>query len=390
MSDNRIHYLDGLRGVLAVSVFIHHFVYIFIPELILGGPADQFVQPGVTIWKIIALTPVNILFNPTMAINFFFLLSGYVQSFHYLKNPDLRLLQASFLKRYFRLVIPTLVVVMLVYLFHKLHFFHKELLPASPITGGWVASQLPDNLNFFQMLRFGIFDCFQGRSGYYQVLWTMAVELMNSWMVILLLFATHHMKHRNRFLLLWLLVQIVLLKSTHSISFTVGVLLCSLHRHSTTFTQVMAQPLPKYFCLLAGLYLASYPIMEYQDSLKNSMYLPILYLHNDIVPYIIGNIFLFAFILHAPRLKQFFTKKPFQFLGDISFAVYLVHFLLLFSFSAKVYFSLRQSVGFGTNLVITFLATSLATALVSMALYRYVDKPGLRFTTRYVKKSIGL
>ena len=114
MDSHRIKYLDGLRGVLAVIVFVHHYFYLFCPDLVFGGNYEDFTNTGAfSFYKIIALTPINIFFNPGMAIHFFFLLSGYVQTQSYFLNPDVSFLQKSMLKRYFRLAIPVVSVLML-------------------------------------------------------------------------------------------------------------------------------------------------------------------------------------------------------------------------------------------------------------------------------------
>lgn len=387
MRDNRIYYLDGLRGVLALIVFIHHFLYIFYPELMVGGSYQKFLAPGISVWKLIALTPINILFNPKMAINFFFLLSGYVQSYHYLKNPDRQLLQMSFIKRYFRLAIPTLAVVLLIFIFRKLHFIHKELLPINAISEGWIKNQVPDTLNFLQLIKYGLVDCFKGDRSYYQVLWTMPIELINSWMVLILLFVTHKLKYRNLIFVFWIGVQLFLIGSTHSISFTVGLLLCSVDVHSESFKKLFSKPPIKYVCLILGLYIASYPFIEYPGAISKSMYalitLPEAY--TFLLP-IIGNTFLFCALLHSSKALVLFSKRLFQFFGEISFMFYLTHFLLLFSFSAVVYNILIQSQSRELSALITFFLTFAVVTGLSVILYKNVDKPALRFCNRYVKK----
>ena len=131
-----------------------------------------------------ALTPVNIFFNPGMAIHFFFLLSGYVQTHTYFINPETAFLQKSLIKRYIRLALPVLSVVILVYFFHSFYLIRKDLIPANELTSGWLKSLLPNNLHFFEVIKEGLSDCFRGNSRYYQVLWTMPTELINSFVVL--------------------------------------------------------------------------------------------------------------------------------------------------------------------------------------------------------------
>jgi len=386
MSNNRIRYLDGLRGLLALVVFVHHFLHTFYPELMLGGTQQQFLQPGFSIWKIIALTPVNMLFNPSMAINFFFLLSGFVQSYHYLKTPDIHQLQMSMVKRYFRLALPTAAVVLLVFAFIKLGFIHKELIPRNPVSQDWVKSQLTGNMSFWQALKYGFIDCFESSRGYYPVLWTMPVELFNSWMVLILLMVTHKMPRKNYLFVFWILVQIFVIDSSHSISFTIGLLLCSLHLNSQQFGRFFSHWPVKLACLLLGLYLASYPFIEYQGAIKQSMYRFISFFNQDVYNFIIGNSFLFCLVLHSRRIKTISSKKLLQFFGEISFMFYLTHFLILFSFSPKLLAMLKPSFSYEGAVTITFVLTFILITLLSWLMYRLVDQPSLRLCNRYVKK----
>src|SRR6218665_1438985 len=210
MGNERIHYLNGLRGILAIVVFVHHYLYAFYPDLIFGGTRQEFIANKHTLSWFIAYSPLNMAFNPGTAISFFFLLSGYVQAFHYIKTEDAVFLQRSFIKRYFRLAIPLLAVVILLYVFHRLHLIQKEGIPYHELSSGWCKSMLPDNLGFLELFKYALARCFNGDSGYYQVLWTMSPELYNSWMVIVLLLVTHHIRNKIPLLLAWLVFQCVI------------------------------------------------------------------------------------------------------------------------------------------------------------------------------------
>ena len=220
----------------------------------------------------------------------------------------------------------------------------------------------------------------------------MPIELVSSWMVLIMLFVTHGLsyKSRNALFLFWMLVQVVLFKSTYSLLFSIGLLLCLWQLHSARFKQIFSNTFVKILFLIAGLYFASYPFMEYKDSLSNSMYRPISFFESDFVNYLIGNTLLFCVVLHSSRIKKIFSNKIFLFFGDISFMVYLTHFLLLFSFAPVLYAALLPSVSLTANLVITFTATLGLTIIVSFMMYRLVDKPCLRYCNWYAKKLFGL
>ncbi|MBL7930950.1 MAG: acyltransferase [Bacteroidia bacterium] len=392
MSD-RVRFLDGLRGILACIVFVHHFFYAFWPNIVFGGPYEEFSSTSAfSGYKLIALTPLNILYNPGMAIHFFFLLSGYVQTYNYFHKPDFVFLQKSFIKRYFRLAIPTLSVLLLVFLFHRAHLFTKDLIPQNSVTSGWVKSLLPDNLNLFQVIRHGLVECFSVKSNYYQVLWTMPTELANSWMVLILLFITHRLKNATRVFVLWLLAQVFLMEAYYGAAFTLGMLICSVEKNIPKFSAYFGKTYVRFLCLSIGLYFASYPFVGYVDSTKNSFYGPISFFEKvpHIISYLFGDLLLFCFFLHSERSKNFLAQKLFLFLGNISFMFYLVHFLILLSFTPWVFNVLSFHVGFTTNILLSGLSTFMLVLGASYILYKYVDRLTLRLCSLYLKKLFNI
>jgi peptidoglycan/LPS O-acetylase OafA/YrhL len=388
MTDDRLRYLDGLRGILAIIVFLHHFVYVFYPDMLFGGPYTEFLKTRMTFNKLVALTPLNMLFNPGMAIQFFFILSGYVQCFHYFKKPDLLLVQKSFLKRYFRLAVPTLSVLLLVYSFHKLHFITKELIPPDPVTGGWSANMLPDKLNFLSVVKHGLLDVFISNFRYYQVLWTMPIELMNSWMVLIFLFVTHQIRNKVGLIIFWLLVQLFLIQSYYSAAFTFGMLICYGEVNSPKFSSFFSKGIVKLLALLVGIYFASYPFIGYEKSTETGFYSLISFFEKypHIISYLFGDLLLFCFLLRSETMKNILTRKIFLFFGNISFMLYLLHLLIIFSFSPWLYHALSTQMSRSANLLITGSASFLLITILSQVFYQLLDKPILTYCNIYFKK----
>jgi len=387
-SSNRINYLDGLRGVLALIVFVHHFLYAFYPEIIFGGNYQEFLSNAFNFKKFIALTPINIVFNPGMAILFFFLLSGYVQTQSYFENNNLLFLQKSFIKRYFRLAVPTLLVLLLVFVFQKLHLVHNNWFPQNNLSGNWAKSLLPDNMNFFQVIYHGVFECFMGNTRYYQILWTMPIELLNSYIVLILCMSTHGLKNKVWFFVAWLLVQLFFLHSYNGAAFTFGMLFAFFRKSTVVFQQQLERPAIKYSALILGVYFASYPYTGYQGAVLNSIYRPISFfeVYPHIISFLIGSVLLFAAFSSSVRIQKLLGKKLFLFFGKISFMFSLVHFLLLFSFSPWLYRQLISSVSFEANMLITATVSLMLICLVSLVLHKIVDAPVVSLCNRYVNR----
>jgi peptidoglycan/LPS O-acetylase OafA/YrhL len=392
MGNERIRYLDGLRGLLAVIVFVHHFLYAFCPTIIFGGTYQEFLSGNLTLSRFFALTPINIFFNPGTAINFFFLLSGYVQTYHYFKKPELLFLQKSFIKRYFRLAIPTLAVVLLLYVFHKLHLIDRLHFPPNQLSYDWIKSMLPDSLNFWQSIRYGLLDCFNSKAQVYQILWTMPVELYNSWMILILLLVIHSIKNKIPFLIGWMFVQLFLLESYYGVSFTLGAFVAHLNVNSSSFSNFFSKKWVLWLCSIVGFYFASYPFMGYESSSKQSIYRLISFfdVYPHVISYIIGNTLLFGVILYSLKLQKLLSAKWLLFFGNISFMFYLIHFLILFSFSPWLFFKLFGVFHNGvSNYIITGTSTFIVITLISYALFKLIDAPILKGCNIMTKKIYG-
>jgi len=388
MQENRLQYLDGLRAILAIIVFLHHYFYIFYPDIIFGGQYSEFLKPSLSFDKIMAFTPLNMLFNPGTAIHLFFILSAYVQSYHYFKNPDLQFVQMGFLKRYFRLALPTLAVLLLVFIVHRFNLTTKYLVPADPVTGSWTKSVMPDNLSLLAVIKHALYDSFLGTSRYYQILWTMPIELMNSWMTLIILFVTHQIKKKPFVILFWIIVQLFVMQSFYSVAFSIGLLICYAEIHSEKFRSFFSSKIVKYTALLIGIYFASYPFVGYQNSTVNSFYAPLSFFEKypHIISYLIGDVLLFCFLLRANQFQKFLQKNILLFFGKISFQFYLVHLLVLLSFTPWIFHTLSSSMSKAANLVVSGLLSFLVITFVSHLLYRFLDVPMLKVLNRFVKK----
>jgi len=384
----RILFLNGLRGVLALVVFLHHFFYLFVPDLVFGGTYQQFVNNEWPITRIIAYSPFNLFFNPGAAINFFFLISGYIQSLRYSKTNDLVFIQAGFLKRYFRLALPTLAVVMIVFVFHRWHLINKSGFPTHEMNFKFINAVLPDNFNIFEAIRFGSTIFFESNPGYYSVLWTMPIELYSSLMVFIILMVTHQNKNKIWLFLFWLLLQLFVLNAFYSALFTIGVLIAFVENRPLQFRMPVLPGFLKFFLLVGGVYFSSYPYTGFENAAYWSMYMPISFFdlfHNNLV-YLIGDTFLFILLLYSQRIKKILSHPVFLFFGNISFMFYLIHFLLLFSLAPSVYSAIVGQLNPVETIVITGLVTFLAVCAVSWLLFKTIDVPTKNALDRLSKK----
>jgi peptidoglycan/LPS O-acetylase OafA/YrhL len=104
MSRREINYLDGLRGLAALTVVFLHYVTAFYPAFVTANYSQIHTKSGIELF--IAKSPLDIFYAGNFAVCIFFVLSGYVLSMKYFQFKNQNILIKSAIKRYFRLVIP--------------------------------------------------------------------------------------------------------------------------------------------------------------------------------------------------------------------------------------------------------------------------------------------
>src|SRR5687767_11167726 len=105
LQKNKLEFLDGVRGVAAIIVVLHHFGIAFFPAINFLDPEKIHLGNG-QLELTIAKTPLNIFFNGGFAVSVFFVLSGFVLSYKFHLSGSRQLLTTYAAKRYFRLLLP--------------------------------------------------------------------------------------------------------------------------------------------------------------------------------------------------------------------------------------------------------------------------------------------
>lgn len=99
----------------------------------------------------------------------------------------------------------------------------------------------------------------------------------------------------------------------------------------------------------------------------------------------IGAGILLLVILNNDYLKKILNTGIPRFLGRISFSMYLLHLLIIYSISSIVFIIFYNIVPYNAASIITFLVTLPVVLGISCVTYRYVDKPGIRLSRKIYK-----
>ena len=379
----KIGYLDGLRGLAAFQVVFHHFILTFYPALfIFPGVATHL--PG-TIEATISASPLNLLWDGNFAVCLFFILSGYVLSHKFFLHGNAEIATAAAVKRYFRLALPAAFSVLLAYVMMKLSLFFNQ--PAGVAAGSdWLAGFWTFQPRFFDALNqafLGVF--FAGTFSYNAVLWTIALEFAGSFIVFgfLALFGTA----RNRFwaygFLIWIFLQ------TYYLAFILGMLLSDIMTHRGAILRGLGpwKRMLHPIILLLGLFVASYPSgRDGGGTIYAFMQFPEFFTDPAVFYHIVGSALIMVALLDSTRLQRFLSHRPFLFLGDISFMMYLLHFIILGSFSSFVFLQLQPFTTYPLAVLGTFLLSLPVIFGVSFLAHIHIDQRAVRFSHFFYEK----
>ncbi|MEO6303884.1 MAG: acyltransferase [Bacteroidia bacterium] len=376
-------YFEGIRGVLAIIVIIHHFVLLFFPKLFICSYniADYRNHPY-SLDMLVANSPLSIFMNGSWAVCMFFTLSGFVLSQKYLTTNNTLVLKESIGKRYFRLAIPILGACLLVFLLHLLGAFKNLNYPRNIEEFSFGKNLFVNNLSIIETLKMALFNVpVNGDNTYLPILWTMEVEFLGALLLFVFLLAIHELKNKWVFYLIILSVLFAMNKN-YILLFFAGSFIA---QYEELIKDKLKNNFIKIFLLLLALYFSGIPNIQneakqytiYSFTTWFSSYIYIKF-------HIISCMLFFVLIVSTQWPKKIFVFKPLLFFGKISFAMYLLHLPILFV--VGTYF-LNASNGH-INLLFLFVICFCITAVISFLFYYFIDAKAVLFANKLVKKII--
>lgn len=350
----KINCLQGVRAIACICVFLSHFRRAFLPD-----------YHNVLIDN----TPLKILTSGNTAVRIFFVLSGFVISYKYMEKKNYDTVPKDIFKRYFRLMPSVLFVNLLAYCFMKQGLLFN--VDAAGLSGsedflGIYNTFIPD---LWICLKEGIATCFvNGANTYVAPLWTMTYEFGGA---ILVLSVIGISKDKNLRYLFYV-IQLTFFSSYYNY-FVIGMLICDLY-HNTAISEVLT----KHKAMNNVLFICSATVVIMQlpdDGVKSSRVL-----------FGMALIGMFLTLICSTWSEKYLGNGSLRYLGKLSYAIYLLHWLIIESLSSWMYIYLT-SLGVETKLAI-FINISLTGFVVvycSFLLNKYVELIG-QCAVKYIEQ----
>ena len=351
---------DGLRGVAALSVVLCHFMACIYPASmghapLPGGASPAGVETPVTAF--LSIPWLSFLWNGTFAVSVFFVLSGYVLTKPFVETGDMSSMKLRAARRYPRLCIPILGSILLTYSIMSLGLSHAAEL--SGVTKTTWANQFWNfPPSFLLALKEGLYGAiFTGQSSYNPILWTMKVEFIGS--MIVFGFRALNQNGRAGLINFVVVTAALMIFFPDEWSLYVGFL-------AGSYLGQLRLPQPRWLTMVAVLVAVFFGSYGYSRWYAFTSGLPLTANGIKNLMSTIGAVAL-LYVVRAGWFHGLFVSRPAQYLGKVSYAIYLVHFPLLLSFTAWAFVRVygltngAYDISAGITLVVT-VALVLATA----------------------------
>ncbi|WP_422416830.1 acyltransferase family protein [Pseudomonas sp. GZD-222] len=322
----RISTLDGIRGWGALFVVIYH---VFVQNFPLTATSSEWLG---------GLLP----FRGDSAVSAFFIVSGYALSVGYLRRNDLGVLARISVGRYFRLVVPIALGCAVVYL---AVISGLVITPARMIAAG----DLSVVTHFAFVGAFMFEPPVAGRP--IPQLWTMPYELVGSFLTLLLVFLLS--RRSWRFYGYFAVALVFLVVQPIYAAFVAGIILAEM-RNSVGVADTHI-PYSGYAFLIAAVALAFTPQTGH-----------------PVLVTVLAAVIVWSAV--CSRGGQRFLEHPFsQFLGSISFPVYILHGVVIHSLGVRLNILVDGSVSAG---IVVNCIVVIASVILGWA-FRWSDELGI-------------
>ena len=380
----KLKHIEGIRGLAAIIVVLHHYSLAFYPALNFGDASQTHIGNG-SLELFMASTPINLIYNGGFAVCIFFILSGYVLSnaYHQTNNPKILIQYA--IKRYFRLLVPVSASIIIAYAFINIGFMHNADLGAVTKTNDWLSSAFDHNGNALAVIKNVFVDVFFFKDNSYNaVLWTMTYELLGSFLIFAFLILIHPFKYKMS---LYILLVITLFATANNFyaAFILGVVLNKyvMQQHAAVKTIVI----PKWtlsLILITGLYFCSYPLVI---DVNHTIYgfITFSFLLNYEFYHVLGSFMVMFVILHSEKLKTILSGRVLSYIGKISFSFYLLHFIILCSFSCYLFSLFYPTCDYNLSVLLACLCSLPLIGLSAVFYYQWIDKSGIKLSEEVLR-----
>lgn len=353
MKDNntqRIYFLDSLRGIAAIMVVFYHFIGWHYPNSL-------------------KFHLFSFVFNGSDAVSFFFVLSGLVLSLGLFKSIDKLNIWNYTYRRILRLYPAYVLIVLANFL-----YWNRAALDISVLKElFYINSQ-----NIWQELLL-----LRANHKFYVPGWTLEVEMALSLLMPLIIIVA---KFNIKYLYFLLLMPFVISGhiSNFIFHFTLGTIIAYHYEFIRAYDFKASKWYKyRYLIFLTVFFFYSIRHIERMSAFGPFYYKLMEYLRIDLFHYTgLASAAILIIVINDQRIQNALHNKLFKFLGEISYSVYLTHWLFVVYIMDNWTYFLSFFPSFYVGFITLLFVCIASTILSSYLLYRFVELPFIRLSKK--------
>ena len=306
----------------------------------------------------------------------FFVLSGFVLSYQHYPRTNYNYLKKSAIKRYLRLFLSCAILYTIVYLLFNspLNNVAETKAITKIITLDYSPEVIPNFWEFLSQLFGFMFD--PSKVTLMVVLWSISFEFLGSMYV----FGYYALKPNNELRqVLFLLFSIIistLFISPYISAFFIGSLLCFLYKKGETYSRL------SFLTLIIGVFFGSFPPCGLDRS--HYIFFPFHDWFDLEYFYLLGAALIVFSVVFSPRLQRILSLNVFNYLGKISFALYLVHYPIIYFFSNNLVLYFSPGVeNYWSVAILNFILTFGLVIILSHLIEKYIDAWSVKMANKF-------
>ncbi len=373
---DKIKCVEGIRGVACLMVFLSHLSSTFAPSMHTGNASKAKSSYEMLIHN----SPFAFFYSGVGAVAIFFVLSGFILAHVILtsKNPPASIAGMA-LKRYWRLMIPATASCLLAYIIFLLFKVDNSQL------GEWAQRYHIEQPSILEALKNGSINAFFGGSTAYNwSLWTMKIELYGSVIVLFMCSVIPYITYKKSFVALMMLIPFAMhlpaREDIYYCSFISGVMIFLIKGN---LKNALGIPL-----LIIGLFLCGYHYHGYWYKEINSFVTVTAQykIDNYILFNSIGGFLFVLSIIKTKALSKLLSLRPLQYLGALSFSVYLIHQPFLYVVCPNVFnYFYGMKISYSISALYASFSCLLIVYLTAHYYHNYIDKFSISFSNSFKK-----
>lgn len=373
----KLLHLEGWRGVLALVVFIHHFILLFYPTVYVGTfDYREFMSDPYAFKILLAHSPLNVFMSGHLAVCVFLAISGYVFTYAYRNSNDFGVLQRNTIRRYFRLILPVVAACLFLKLLFVGGLVEMANYPRHVQSLEFGSRLFVQEFSLLQVLHDAFYAApFFGKSNFLPVLWTVQAEFLGVLCLQALWMLSHNLRSKAYMGLLFLLICLFCSRHLFMIVLAGGMVCFYEKQLLNLFKTAFSKILLLLFALFFGGMLNTD-----KEAIAHSMYSFTLLFPGNAYPYfhLLSAVLILVLIVSSKKMKWLFSRKYFVSLGKLCFSIYLLHLPILYCLGSRLMWLSEGRI----NPLLLFVICFSVTLLLAIPFYRYVDKLGIRLSDK--------